>query len=151
MLADPKLKEIHPLGKAPLLEIESPATAQPLVLAESGAIVEYLLDHCGKWLIPERYREGKQDQIGGETESWLRHRFYMHYAEGSFMPLTIIGLLVQSELRPGQSLFAESLLNPPQISRTPLSPSSSVPSQTALPTELKRPTSEASSSCTTDS
>ncbi len=63
MLADPKLKKIHPLGKAPVVEIESPATSQPLVLAESGAIVEYLLDHCGKWLIPDRYQEGKQDQI----------------------------------------------------------------------------------------
>ncbi len=96
MLADPKLKEVHPLGKSPVVEIESPATEKPLVLAESGAIVEYLSDHCGKWLIPERYREGKEDQIGGETESWIRYRMYMHYAEGSIMPLNVIGLLVQS-------------------------------------------------------
>ena len=95
-LADPKLKEVHPLGKSPLLVIESPATSQPLVLAESGAIVEYISDHFGRWLIPKRYREGKEDQIGGETESWLRHRMLMHYAEGSFMPLNLIELLLQS-------------------------------------------------------
>ena len=97
MLADPKLKEVHQLGKSPVVEIESPAASKPLVLAESGAIVEYLTDHCGEWLIPKRYQEGKEDQIGGETESWLRHRFYMHYAEGSLMPLNVIGLVVQSE------------------------------------------------------
>ncbi|KAF7503763.1 hypothetical protein GJ744_003305 [Endocarpon pusillum] len=96
MQADPKLKEVHPLGKSPVIEIESPATSKPLVLAESGAIVEYLTDHCGKWLIPKRYQEGKEGQIGGETESWLRHRFYMHYAEGSLMPLLVIELLVRN-------------------------------------------------------
>lgn len=95
-LADPKLKEVHPLGKSPVVVIESPATSKPLVLAESGAIVEYLLDHYGKWLIPKRYREGQEDQIGGETESWLRYRMYMHYAEGSIMPLNVMALLVQS-------------------------------------------------------
>lgn len=93
--ADPKLKEVHPLGKSPVLEIESPATAKPLVLAESGAIIEYLLDHYGKLLIPKRYRDGMEDQVGGETESWLRYRMYMHYAEGSIMPLNLVSLLVQ--------------------------------------------------------
>jgi glutathione S-transferase len=98
-LADPKLKEIHPLGKSPLLEIESAATSKPLVLAESAAIVEYLSDHFGKWLIPTRYRVGKENQVGGETESWLRCRMYMHYSEGSIMPMNILGLLVQSVWR----------------------------------------------------
>ncbi|ERF73535.1 hypothetical protein EPUS_07740 [Endocarpon pusillum Z07020] len=96
MLADPKLKEVHPLGKSPIMEIESPATSKRLVLAESGAIVEYLTDHWGKWLIPKRYQEGKEDQVGGETESWLRHRFYMHYAEGSLMPLNVIELVLRN-------------------------------------------------------
>jgi glutathione S-transferase len=93
-LADPKLKEIHPLGKSPILEIEIPGAAKPIVLIESAAIVEYLVDHYGQWLVPKRYQEGKDGQIGGETESWLRYRTYMHYAEGSMMPLSIIGLLV---------------------------------------------------------
>lgn len=126
MLADPKLKEVHPLGKSPLMEIESPATSKPLVLAESGAIVEYLQDHFGKWLIPERYQVGKEDQIGGETDSWLRYRFYMHYAEGSLMPLNLILLFAQSERRPVLPFIDEPLLSSMQVSRTPLSPSSSV-------------------------
>ena len=150
MLADPALKDVHQLGKSPVVEIESPATSKPLVLAESGAIVEYLADHCGKWLIPKRYQEeeGKEDQIGGETENWLRHRFYMHYAEGSIMPLNVIGLLVQSEQRPARSLFCESLLTSTQTSRILLSHSSSVPLRTVSPPESRHPTSKASSSCT---
>lgn len=84
------------MGKSPVVEIESSALSKPLVLAESGAIVEYLCDHFGKWLIPQRYQEGKEEQVGGETESWLRSRMYMHYAEGSIMPLNVMGLLVQS-------------------------------------------------------
>jgi len=94
-LADPKLKEIHPLGKSPVITVEAPGLAQPLVLAESGAIVEYLCDHYGKWLIPKRYKEGKEDQVGGETESWIRYRYYMHYAEGSVMPLMVMSLVVE--------------------------------------------------------
>jgi glutathione S-transferase len=100
MLADPKLKEIHPLGKSPVLEIESPATSKPIVLAESAAIVEYLTDHFGRWLVPTRYQEGKEGQVGGETESWLRYRMFMHYAEGSIMPLNLIGLVVSSARLP---------------------------------------------------
>ena len=42
MLAPPELKKIHPMGKAPIVTIETPGTSQPLVLAESSAIVEYL-------------------------------------------------------------------------------------------------------------
>jgi glutathione S-transferase len=95
-LADPKLKEIHPLGKSPVITVEAPGAEKPLVIAESAAIVEYLCHYYGKWLVPKRYREGKEDQIGGESESWLRHRFFMHYAEGSIMPLMLIALIVSS-------------------------------------------------------
>jgi glutathione S-transferase len=121
MLADPKLKEVHPLGKSPVIEIESPATDKPLVIAESGAIVEYLLDHWGRWLVPKRYREGKEDQVGGETESWVRHRMYMHYAEGSIMPLNIVGLLVQSEQAyPKSQLSASCADSVPDIRNAPV-------------------------------
>jgi glutathione S-transferase len=95
-LADPKLKDIHPLGKSPVITVETAASETPLVIAESAAIVEYLCGYYGKWLVPKRYREGKEDQIGGESESWLRHRFFMHYAEGSIMPLMLMALIVSS-------------------------------------------------------
>ena len=97
MLADPKLKEVHPLGKSPVITVETPGAEKPLVIAESAAIVEYLCDYYGKWLVPKRYREGKEDQIGGESESWTRYRFFMHYAEGSIMPLMLMALIVASK------------------------------------------------------
>lgn len=100
MLAPPELKSVHPLGKSPVISIEAPATSKPLVIAESGSIVEYLCEHFGgERLIPKRYAQGKEGQIGGESESWLRYRFYMHYAEGSLMPFLVIALLVNSKSR----------------------------------------------------
>jgi glutathione S-transferase len=96
-LAPPELKAVHPLGKSPVVTIEYSASTEPVVLAESAFIVEYLCDYYGKHLLPTRYAEGKDGQIGGETESWLRYRFLMHYAEGSLMPLILISLLFSSK------------------------------------------------------
>jgi glutathione S-transferase len=72
--APKELKQIHPLGKLPVLEIEAPGLDKPLLLAESGTIVEYLADHFGTWLIPKRYPDGKDGDVGAETEAWLRYR-----------------------------------------------------------------------------
>lgn len=96
-LAPPSLKEIHPLGKSPLISVEAPSMPKPLVLAESGAIVEYVCDHFAPHLVPTRYQEGKEGQVGGESEQWIRHRFFMHYAEGSLMTILLIGLFMDSK------------------------------------------------------
>ncbi|KAK4939466.1 bifunctional glutathione transferase/peroxidase [Elasticomyces elasticus] len=93
-LAPPELKEIHPLGKSPVVELLTPGSTTPIVLAESAAIVEYFCDYYGQWLVPRRYQAGKDGQIGGETESWLRYRMLMHYAEGSFMPFMVLSVIV---------------------------------------------------------
>lgn len=98
MLAPPELKEIHPLGKSPLLTVEVEGTSAPLVLAESANIVEYLVEHYGNRLVPKQYRDGKDGQVGGETEEWMRYRYYMHYAEGTLMPYLIVKLLLNSKL-----------------------------------------------------
>lgn len=97
MLAPPELKDVHPLGKSPIVSIESGSTPTPMVLAESGLIAEYLIDHFAPRLAPERYAEGKEGQVGGETESWLRYRYFMHYAEGSLMPYLVVALLINSK------------------------------------------------------
>lgn len=97
-LAPPELKKIHPLGKSPLLTVEVEGAPAPLILAESANIIEYLVDHYGNRLVPKRYPDGKDGQIGGETEEWLRYRYYMHYAEGTLMPYLIIKLLLNSRL-----------------------------------------------------
>ena len=68
-----------------------------LVIAESGFMTEYLCDHFAPHLVPKRYQDGKDGQVGGETEQWLRYRFYMHYAEGSLMTLLLIALFMDRE------------------------------------------------------
>lgn len=96
MLAPQELKEIHPLGKSPIISIEAVGMAKPLVLAESGVIVEYLVDHFGLYLEPKKYVSGKEGQIGGESEEWIRYRYFMHYAEGSLMIYMVVALLASS-------------------------------------------------------
>jgi hypothetical protein len=96
-LAPPELKAIHPLGKSPLVTVSAPSLSKPIVLAESAAICEYLCDHFAPHLIPTRYREGFEGKVGGETEQWLRYRFYMHYAEGSLMSLLTVAMFMDSK------------------------------------------------------
>lgn len=93
MLAPPELKKIHPLGKSPVVEISGPGLNEPLVLAESGSLVEYLVDHFGPHLRPQQWQAGKEGQVGGETPEFLRYRYYMHYPEGSLMPPLVIQLI----------------------------------------------------------
>lgn len=99
-LAPAELKEVHPLGKSPVVSIEAPGSPKPMVLAESGAIVEYLCDHFGEGstLVPERYLPNREGQVGGEREEWMRYRYFMHYAEGSLMPFLVMTLVNDSKL-----------------------------------------------------
>ncbi len=80
MLAPAKLQAVHPLGKAPLIEDEG------RVIAETGAIVEYLVEKAGGRLGPPANREAV-----------LRYRHFLHYAEGSMMP-PLFALLVINRL-----------------------------------------------------
>jgi glutathione S-transferase len=77
MLAPPELRAIHPLGKSPVI------TDGGLTLAESGAILDYLV---------ETYGGGKLIPPAGTPER-LRHRYWMHYAEGSAMPPLLLKLV----------------------------------------------------------
>ena len=77
MLAPPELRAVHPLGKSPVI------TEGDLVLAESGAIVEYLVETHGR---------GRLVPAPG-TPQRLRYRFWLHYAEGSAMPPLLLKLV----------------------------------------------------------
>ncbi|KAG9698794.1 hypothetical protein KCU95_g2286, partial [Aureobasidium melanogenum] len=92
MMAPPELKKVHPLGKSPVVGITAPGRTDPLILAESGFITEYLTEHFAPQLAPKKFEDGKEGP-GLETEEWLRYRFYMHYAEGSLMALMVNNLL----------------------------------------------------------
>lgn len=86
-----ELQQIHPLGKSPIVSIHPPQALKPLVLAESAPIMEYFLDFFGgARLVPKRFASGKENQIAGETEAWMRYRYFMHYVEGRLMsPLQV--------------------------------------------------------------
>lgn len=76
MLAPRELEKIHPLGKSPILGIQKEDQSEPLILAESGLIIEYLIEHFGPQYIPKRYKDGQDGQTCGETEGYMRYRWY---------------------------------------------------------------------------
>jgi len=84
MLAPPELLAVHPLGKSPVISDGA------VTVAESGAIFEYIL---------ERYGNGRLQPQPGTPER-LRYNYWMHYAEGSLMPLLVMKLVL-SRVAPG--------------------------------------------------
>ncbi len=80
MLAPPELIAVHPLGKSPVI------TEDGQTVAESGAIVEYLI---------ERHDSGRLRPAAG-TAQRLRYTYWLHYAEGSAMPPLLMKLVFDS-------------------------------------------------------
>ena len=78
-----------------MISIETAGSKEPMIIAESGFIIEYLLDHFAgsTTLRPRRYKDGQEGKVGGETEEWMRFRYLMSYGEGSLMPV-LTNLLV---------------------------------------------------------
>ncbi|KAL1880725.1 bifunctional glutathione transferase/peroxidase [Diaporthe australafricana] len=106
MLAPPELEKVHPLGKSPVVTITAPGSTEPVVLAESGFIFQYLCEHFaqGKSVVPKRWKDGQEGKLFGETEGWMRYSYLLHYAEGSFMPILVM-YLVLSALKSNQVPF----------------------------------------------
>jgi len=76
--APPSLKQVHPLGKAPVL------VDQDQVLAESAVILEYLQESYDKNILFQPLNATSKQQF----------RYWMHYAEGSLMPLLVMHLVM---------------------------------------------------------
>src|SRR5207245_6374443 len=77
MLAPAALREVHPLGKSPVL------ADGDVTLAESGAIIEYLV---------ERHGNGRLRPPAGTPER-VRYTYWLHFAEGSAMPPLVMKLV----------------------------------------------------------
>nr|WP_298409941.1 glutathione S-transferase [uncultured Halomonas sp.] len=102
MLAPAALKQVHPLGKSPVV------TDGEITLAESGAIIDHLIEQYDTkhGLIPE---PGSAD--------YRHYRFWLHYAEGSAMPLLVMKLVfsrlgkspVPAPMRPIGNMFASGV------------------------------------------
>ena len=82
-LAPPELKKVHPLGKSPVI------TDGDLVLAESGAILEYLAETHGR----QARGEAAHLLATPGTPEHRQLRFWMHYAEGSLMNWLVMKLV----------------------------------------------------------
>lgn len=96
-VAPPELKQVHPLGKSPVVEIQVPGRSEPIILAESALIIEYICEYWGKQLIPARWKDGQSGGIGQESEAWMRYKYYMNYGEGSLMPFLVMKLVIGSK------------------------------------------------------
>lgn len=79
MLAPDTLRQVHPLGKSPVLEEDG------VIIAETGAIIEHVVSAHG---------EGHLKPLAGtpEARAWT---YWMHYAEGSAMPPLLMKLVFQ--------------------------------------------------------
>ena len=101
MLASPALKRVHPLGKSPV--IEDVEEGEVRVVAETGAIVEYLVEKAEGRMGPEANRDAV-----------IQYRQFLHYAEGSMMP-PLFGLLIVGRLgllgRPARAPILKMLAN----------------------------------------
>ena len=93
MLAPAELRQVHPLGKSPVI------TDGALTLAESGAIIEYLV---------ERYGNGRLVPAAGTPEK-LRYSYWLHYAEGSMQPMLLMKLIFDRIEKAPMPFFARPI------------------------------------------
>ncbi|KAJ7184458.1 hypothetical protein C8R46DRAFT_460964 [Mycena filopes] len=105
MNAPPSLKAVHSLGKSPTITIDGRA------IAESSFIIEYLCDHFGPHLIPTKWKPGKEGELDGETDEWMRFRYFMHYCEGSLMAMMALSLVPQMMKSSPAPFFIRPLVN----------------------------------------
>jgi glutathione S-transferase len=94
MLAPPSLREVHPLGKSPVV------TDDGRTIAESGAIIEYLV---------AQYGNGRLIPAAGTPER-LRYTYWLHYSEGSAMLPLLLGLIFNFIPRQPMPFFIRPLV-----------------------------------------
>ena len=93
MLAPDSLRAVHPLGKSPVI------SDGDVVVAESGAIIEYLVEKYGQGeLIP-----------AANTPERRQYTYWLHYAEGSAMPPLLMSLVFR-KLPQGAPLLLRPLV-----------------------------------------
>lgn len=92
-LAPPELKKIHPLGKSPIIEDDGK------IIAETGAMIDYILDHYG---------EGRL-RPANDTDEFERYRYWLHYSEGSAFPPLLLKLIVTRMASAKMPFFAKPI------------------------------------------
>ena len=92
MLAPSELRAVHPLGKSPVL------TDGRTTIAESGAIIEYLVELA----------EGRMAPRPGTPER-RRYTYWLHFAEGSAMPPLLLTLIFNKVRTAPMPFFARPI------------------------------------------
>jgi glutathione S-transferase len=92
--APPELVRVHPLGKSPVI------TENGVTVAESGAIIEYLVNTHGA---------GRLRPAAGTPEG-LRYTYWLHFAEGSAMPFLLLKLVFQKVASAPVPFFVKPIL-----------------------------------------
>lgn len=86
-LAPQELKNIHPLGKSPVIELDGK------VIVESGAIVEILIEKFAPQLMPVK-----------DSDSYLDYLQWVHFSESSAMVPYLLNIFNSIELKNGTQL-----------------------------------------------
>jgi glutathione S-transferase len=94
LLAPPELRAVHPLGKSPVISDEG------TIVAESGAIIEYLV---------ERYGNGRLIPPPRSPER-LRYTYWLHFAEGSAMTPLLLKLVCTRIAAAPMPFFAKPIV-----------------------------------------
>lgn len=77
--APKSLREIHPLGKSPVI------TDGDITVAESGAIIDYLIrTYAKETFLPEE-----------SSAEFRDYQYWMHFSEGSLMPPLLMRMLFE--------------------------------------------------------
>ena len=76
-LAPLEYQSLHPIGTAPII------TDGDLVLGESAAIIDYII---------HKYGQGRLSPASGDP-TYADYLFWFHFANGSFMPAAMMGLV----------------------------------------------------------
>lgn len=91
MRAPRELREVHPLGKSPVIELDGE------VIAESGAIVDAVIDHAGGRLRPT------------DAHALGQYRHWLHFAEGTLMTPLVVALITSKLAGPEVPFFVRPL------------------------------------------
>jgi glutathione S-transferase len=94
LLAPPELRAIHPLGKSPVI------SDGDTTVAESGAIIEYLVGRYGGGRLMPR----------ADTRERLRYTYWLHYAEGSAMSPLLLSLVFRRMPKAPMPFFARPIV-----------------------------------------
>jgi glutathione S-transferase len=95
MLAPASLKAVHPLGKSPVI------TDGTRVVAESGAIIEYLVNTYGHGRL----------KPAASSEDLYQYQYWLHYAEGSAMPPLLLKLVFNKIQSSKMPFFAKPIVH----------------------------------------